>query len=174
MNVRTRTWCREVLEAIDPNLEEKLPPLQSSDKPAGFIRREIAEMFGFRDDVLVSAGGGDNMMGAIGTGNTRKGIVTASFGTSGTIYAYSDAPIIDYKGEVAAFCDSTSAWLPLVCTMNVTVSTEFIRDLFNVAHDELTNIIEETPVGSEGLLLLPYFEGRGHLMFRMGQESSLD
>ena len=27
------------------------------------------------------------MMGAIGTGNTRPGMVTASFGTSGTIYA---------------------------------------------------------------------------------------
>ncbi|MEM1530101.1 MAG: xylulokinase [Candidatus Bathyarchaeia archaeon] len=159
MNVRTRTWCKEVLEAIDQNLEEKLPPLQSSDKPAGFVRKEVAEIFGFRDDVLVSAGGGDNMMGAIGTGNTRKGIVTASFGTSGTIYAYSDVPVIDPKGEIAAFCDSTNAWLPLLCTMNVTVSTEFVRNLFGMSHDEMTEAIEATPVGSEGLILLPYFEG---------------
>jgi sugar (pentulose or hexulose) kinase len=159
MNVRTRTWCKDVLEIIDPNLEEKLPPLQSSDKPAGFVRKSVAELFGFRDDVLVSAGGGDNMMAAIGTGNTRKGIVTASLGTSGTIYAYSDVPVIDPKGEVAAFCDSTNAWLPLVCTMNVTVSTEFIRNLFGMTYDELTDAVESTPVGSEGLILLPYFEG---------------
>jgi len=159
MNVRTRTWCKEVLEAIDPNLEEKLPPLQSSDKPVGFVRKEVAELFGFRDDVLVSAGGGDNMMGAIGTGNTRKGIVTASFGTSGTIYAYSDVPVIDPKGEIAAFCDSTNAWLPLLCTMNVTVATEFIRNLFNMTHEEMTEAIESVPAGSEGLILLPYFEG---------------
>jgi len=159
MNVRTRTWCKEVLEIIDPNLEEKLPPLQSSDKPAGFVRKSVAELFGFRDDVLVSAGGGDNMMAAIGTGNTRKGIVTASLGTSGTIYAYSDVPVIDPKGEVAAFCDSTNAWLPLVCTMNVTVSTEFIRNLFGMTYDELADAVESTPVGSEGLILLPYFEG---------------
>jgi len=159
MNVRTRTWCKEVLEAIDPNLEEKLPPLQSSDKPVGFVRKEVAELFGFRDDVLVSAGGGDNMMGAIGTGNTRKGIVTASFGTSGTIYAYSNVPVIDPKGEIAAFCDSTNAWLPLLCTMNVTVATEFIRNLFNMTHEEMTEAIESVPAGSEGLILLPYFEG---------------
>ncbi|MEM1507969.1 MAG: xylulokinase [Candidatus Bathyarchaeia archaeon] len=159
MNVRTRTWCREVLEAIDPNLEEKLPPLQSSDKPAGFVRKEVAEIFGFRDDVLVSAGGGDNMMAAIGTGNTRKGVVTASLGTSGTIFAYSDTPVIDPKGEIAAFCDSTNAWLPLLCTMNVTVSTEFIRSLFGMTHDELTEAVEAAPVGSSGLILLPYFEG---------------
>lgn len=61
------------------------------------------------------------MMGAIGTGNTRSSVVTASFGTSGTIYAFSQRPMVDHQGEVAAFCDSTGGWLPLVCTMNATV-----------------------------------------------------
>ncbi|MEM2914461.1 MAG: xylulokinase [Candidatus Bathyarchaeia archaeon] len=159
MNIRTRTWCKEILCAIDPDLGEKLPPLQSSDKPVGVIRKDIAEMFGFREDVLVSAGGGDNMMGAIGTGNTRKGIFTASFGTSGTIYAYSDVPVVDPVGEIAAFCDSTNAWLPLLCTMNVTVATEFVRNLFNLSYDELTEKVFEVSVGSNGLILLPYFEG---------------
>ena len=159
MNIRTRRWCKEILEAIDSNLAEKLPPLQSSDKPAGTIRKEIANIFGFREDVLISAGGGDNMMGAIGTGNTRKGIVTASFGTSGTIYAYSDIPVVDPEGEIAAFCDSTNCWLPLLCTMNVTVATEFVRNLFDLSHDELTEALNQAPPGSDGLILLPYFEG---------------
>jgi len=159
MNIRTRTWCKEILEAIDPDLEGKLPPLQSSDKPVGTIRKEIAEAFGFREDLLVSAGGGDNMMGAIGTGNTSKGIVTASFGTSGTIYAYSDVPVVDPEGEIAAFCDSTNAWLPLLCTMNVTVATEFVRNLFDISHEELADAVDEAPAGSDGLILLPYFEG---------------
>jgi xylulokinase len=159
MNIRTRKWCKEILDAIDTNLLEKLPPIQGSDKPVGIVRKEVAEDFGFRDDVLVSAGGGDNMMGAIGTGNTRKGIVTASFGTSGTIYAYSDTPVVDPEGEIAAFCDSTNAWLPLLCTMNVTVATEFVRTLFDLSYDELGSIADKTPPGSDGLILLPYFEG---------------
>ena len=159
MNVRKRKWCKEVLDAIDPNLTGKLPLIQGSDKPAGTILEEIAEKFGFRNDVLVSAGGGDNMMGAIGTGNTREGIVTASLGTSGTIYAYSSKPMVDPVGEIAAFCDSTNAWLPLLCTMNVTVATEFVRNMFKLSHDELSNVVEKTPPGSDGLILLPYFEG---------------
>ncbi len=159
MNIRTRTWSKEILEAIDPRLDEKLPPLQSSDEPAGRIRKEIGGAFGFNEDVLVSAGGGDNMMGAIGTGNTRRGIVTASLGTSGTIYAYSGVPVVDPEGEIAAFCDSTNAWLPLLCTMNVTVATELVRGLFGLSHDELTEAVNEAPVGSDGLILLPYFEG---------------
>jgi len=159
MDIRTRKWCDKIIEIIDPELKDKLPPLQPSDRPAGFVRKEVAENFGFRDDVLVSAGGGDNMMGAIGTGNTRNGIVTASFGTSGTIYAYSDVPVVDPEGEIAAFCDSTNAWLPLLCTMNVTVATEFIRDLFGMSHKELEEAVLKAPPGSDGLILLPYFEG---------------
>ncbi|MFB0503900.1 MAG: FGGY-family carbohydrate kinase, partial [Candidatus Bathyarchaeia archaeon] len=140
-------------------LKERLPPIQGSDKPVGTIKKEIAEAYRFSEDVLLSAGGGDNMMGAIGTGNTSKGIVTASLGTSGTIYAYSDVPVIDLKGEIAAFCDSTNAWLPLLCTMNVTVATEFVRDLFKLSHNELARAVDQAPVGSDGLMLLPYFEG---------------
>jgi len=159
MDVRRRIWSKRVIAAIDPELEDKLPPLQGSDKPTGTIRKEVAEELGLRDDVIVSAGGGDNMMGAIGTGNVRRGIVTASFGTSGTIYAYSETPVVDPKGEIAAFCDSTNAWLPLLCTMNVTVATEYVRELFNMTHDDLTRAVEEAPAGANGLLLIPYFEG---------------
>jgi xylulokinase len=40
------------------------------------------------------------------------------------------SPVVDGQGEVAAFCDSTDQWLPLVCTMNVTVVTEQVREMF--------------------------------------------
>jgi sugar (pentulose or hexulose) kinase len=93
MDVRSRQWRRELVNAIDPALMEKLPPLAPSWEPAGIVQPSIADEFGFSYDVIVGAGGGDNMMGAIGTGNVRAGIVTASLGTSGTIYAYSESPV---------------------------------------------------------------------------------
>ena len=99
------------------------------------------------------------MMGAIGTGNVAPGAVTASFGTSGTIYAYSRAPVVDPKGEIAAFCSSTGGWLPLLCTMNVTVVTERIRALFRWSLAELEQAAAGVPPGSDGLTLLPYLDG---------------
>ena len=87
LDVRKRRWCATALKAIDAGLADKLPRLISSDQPAGNLRVATAKELGLEPGILVSAGGGDNMMGAIGTGNTRPGIVTASFGTSGTIYA---------------------------------------------------------------------------------------
>ena len=159
MDVKTRTWCKPVIDAIDPELMDKMPRLQSSDKPVGHLSPKAAHSLNLSTDVLVSAGGGDNMMGAIGTGNTSAGKVTVSLGTSGTVYAYSENPVVDPVGEVAAFCDSTNAWLPMVCTMNVTVATELVRKLFKQSFDELEKRLSDAPVGCDGLLFLPYLTG---------------
>jgi sugar (pentulose or hexulose) kinase len=67
--------------------------------------------------------------------------------------------VIDPKGEVAAFCDSTGRWLPLVCTLNVTVATEMVRRQFSLSHDALAAQAAKAPAGNDGLLLLPFFEG---------------
>jgi xylulokinase len=159
LDVKKRCWSLDVLEAIDDSLASKLPPLIASDRPAGHLDKKTAKELGLSPEVLVSAGGGDNMMGAIGTGNTREGVITASFGTSGTIYACSEKPIIDPKGEIAAFCDSTNRWLPLLCTMNVTVATEMIRRNYKWTHQGMEAVVAKTPPGAGGLVLLPYLEG---------------
>ena len=43
MDVRTRTWARDVLDFIDPALAEKMPPLGSSRKPAGILLPNLAK-----------------------------------------------------------------------------------------------------------------------------------
>ncbi len=159
LDVRRRKWCEATLKAIDAGLAEKLPPLISSDQPAGTLQSSTARELGLGAEVLVSAGGGDNMMGAIGTGNTRAGVITASFGTSGTIYACCEQPVIDPQGEIAAFCDSTNRWLPLLCTMNVTVATEMMRKDFGMSPPEFDAKAAQAPAGAGGLFLVPYLEG---------------
>jgi sugar (pentulose or hexulose) kinase len=99
------------------------------------------------------------MMAAIGAGNVSGGIVTTSLGTSGTIFSFSEFPVIDPNGELAAFCSSSGGWLPLICTMNVTVGTEQTRKLFGLSVKEFDEAVARAPAGSEGILLLPYFNG---------------
>ena len=158
-DVRQRRWSAAAIAAIDTDLAAKLPPLIPSDRPLGTLQPALAARWGLSPEVVISTGGGDNMMGAIGTGNVRPGVVTVSLGTSGTIYACSAEPVIDPKGEVAAFCDSTGRWLPLVCTLNVTVATEMVRRRFGLSHDALAAEAAGVPAGNDGLLLLPFFEG---------------
>ena len=160
LDVRKRQWSQPLLDFIDSGLSEKLPALGSSRKPCGLLRDRLAQEWGLPGTVLVSAGGGDNMMAAIGSANTAPGgRLTASLGTSGTLFAYSPEPVIDEHGELAAFCDSTDGWLPLICTMNVTVATEAVRQLFGFDHAALEAAVRATPPGADGLLFLPYLQG---------------
>ena len=159
LDISRREWCRPLIDFIDSALIAALPAVGSSLKAAGTLRPALAAKWRLGPKVVVSAGGGDNMMGALGTGNVVPGVVTASLGTSGTLYARADAPMIDPLGEIAAFCDSADGWLPLLCTMNVTVATEAIRALFGWDHAAFEQAVASTPPGADGLLFLPYLQG---------------
>jgi len=159
LNITERNWCEDLIRFVGSEMQDMLPELGSSLSVHGVVKSEVQKECGLPNDVVVSAGGGDNMMGAIGTGNVKAGVVTASFGTSGTLYGVSDSPAIDENGEVAAFCDSTDKWLPLVCTMNVTVVTEQARELFGLSLNDMESAVSKVNPGSGGLTFLPYLNG---------------
>jgi xylulokinase len=158
MDIRKRVWHREAMAAIDPDLEAKLPPLLHPAEPLGYMKEKIASCYGMKK-VLVSSGGGDNMMGAIGTGNVLPGVSTVSLGTSGTIYSYFQEPFVDPEGEIAAFCDSTGGWLPLLCTMNVTNTTEYFKAFLRLSNKDLENMASKAPPGAQSLIFLPFIDG---------------
>jgi xylulokinase len=161
LDIRKRAWSAEMLRAIDPDrdLAACLPFPRSNNQAIGTVRRDIADELGIPAGIPVAIGGGDNMMGAIGTGSVRPGNMTMSLGTSGTVYAHADEPIIDADGEIAAFCSSTGGWLPLLCTMNCTVATELMRDLLGADLAAFEQQIGSAPRGSGGVLTLPFFNG---------------
>jgi len=161
LNVRKRKWNRELIYALDPerDLSECLPDLIAAPQPAGKVSRQAAEELGIPAGIIVSSGGGDNMMGAIGTGTVSAGVMTMSLGTSGTIYGYSDTPIVDESENLAAFCSSTGGWLPLLCTMNCTVGTELTRSLFETNVKAFDAEAEKAEPGSSGIITLPFFTG---------------
>jgi xylulokinase len=161
LNTRARQWSEKMLSAIDAgrDLSECLPDVRTNNQSIGTLLPSIASELGLPPEIPVSIGGGDNMMGAIGTGNVTPGVVTVSLGTSGTVFAYSDEPVVDIKGNIAAFCSSTGGWLPLLCTMNCTVSTELVRNLVGVDIASFEAQVEAAPRGSNGVMMVPFFNG---------------
>ena len=158
-DVRKRVWASSVCKLISPDLESWLPPLIAPDAAAGTVTEAAANRYGIPQGALVSSGGGDNMMSAIGTGTVRDGILVMSLGTSGTLFGFSDKPVIDPTGNLAAFCSSTGGWLPLMCTMNCTVASEEFRTLFGLDLKSLNAEAEKAPIGAEGIVVLPFFNG---------------
>jgi len=161
LDIRRREWSRGMLDAIDPDrdLLECLPPMHTGARMIGHVLPEAAQQTGLPEGLPVATGGGDNMMGAVGTGNVAPGQVTMSLGTSGTVYASTEHPVVDPAGEIAAFCSSTGGWLPLMCTMNCTVTTELMRRLLDSGLDAFESRIGAAPLGSEGIVTLPFFNG---------------
>ncbi|MGF7116147.1 xylulokinase [Pseudomonas laurylsulfatiphila] len=160
-NVRTRQWDVQLLRDIDPSgrLQAALPELIDAHQAVGTILPGIAEHLGINPRAQVSSGGGDNMMGAIGTGNIQPGAITMSLGSSGTVYAYADQPNVAPDSAVATFCSSSGGWLPLICTMNLSNATGLIRDLLDLDIDQFNALVAKAPIGAEGVSMLPFFSG---------------
>ena len=158
-DVRARRYSDAVLTAIDATRDwsRSLPPIVPSVSIVGTLRREAAESLGLEPGIPVSAGGGDNMMAAIGCDVVVEGPVAVSLGTSGTVFAYRGEPAVDPLGEGAAFCDSTGGWLPLAATLNCTSATDWARDLFAMDHVAVDAAVASD--GSPGLSFLPYLSG---------------
>jgi xylulokinase len=147
------------MAAIDPALAARLPALRAPGELAGKLTAAAARALGLPVGIPVGPGGGDNMMAAIGSGATRAGVVTASLGTSGTIFTRTDRAVRDPAGAIAPFCSSDGAWLPLLCVMNVTGVSEEVKLLTGRDHAELTAAAAAVPVGADGLLWLPFLLG---------------
>lgn len=160
-DVRTCQWNTDVLSLISPDgqLADALPPILSGQQSIGRVRKELAQALGLSDNVIVSSGGGDNMMGAIGTANIEDGMVTMSLGTSGTIYAYSSTAPSRLHPDVASFCSSSNGWLPLICTMNLTSAANKMRETLGLDLEAFNQLIADTPIGAEGLTMLPFLNG---------------
>ncbi|GIU32952.1 xylulokinase [Shewanella schlegeliana] len=160
-DVRNRCWDEHVCQLIDPtgNLFRALPPLNSAEKAAGVVTGTAKARLGLSDNVVVSCGGGDNMMGAIGTGNVNNGIITMSLGTSGTIYTFSDKPVELKHPSIANFCSSSNGWMPLICTMNVTSATSLVQEVLNMNLTEFNYSIEATKIGAGNISFLQFFNG---------------
>jgi len=161
LDIRRREWSADMLAAIDSgrDLARCLPPLRRGIDAIGRVHEAAARSTGLPAGIPVATGGGDNMMGAIGTGNVSPGKVTMSLGTSGTVYAHADRPIIDPRGEIAAFCSSTGGWLPLMCTMNCTVTTELMRGVLDADIAGFEQAVSAAPRGAGGIVTLPFFNG---------------
>ena len=161
LDIRSRDWHPGMLAAVDPDqdLSDCLPPLVGAADTVGTLRAPIAGQLGLPAGTPVACGGGDNMMAAIGTGNVAEGRLTMSLGTSGTLFAYADAPCIDPAGELAAFCSSTGGWLPLLCTMNCTVASELARSLLNMDLESMESAATGAAPGTDGVVVLPFYNG---------------
>ena len=111
------------------------------------------------------AGAGDQAAGATGMGIVRPGDVSATIGTSGVVFAASDAPVTDPLGRLHTFCHAIPGrWHVMGVTQAAGLSLRWFRDNFGSSgdgepYDLLSAEAAKIPAGAGGVLWAPYLMG---------------
>jgi xylulokinase len=160
LDLRERTWSGEILDALEIPVGW-LPPVFEGPDQTGQVLQNISSELGLQHRLPVAAGGGDNAAAAVGNGIIRDGLASCSIGTSGVLFAHSDALAPDPSGRLHAFCHSVPGRYHLMgVTLSAGGALRWWRDLVGKAdYDELSELASQAPPGAEGLLFLPYLTG---------------
>lgn len=98
-----RDWSDDLLSKTGMT-RDQMPDLVEGSEPSGTLRGDLAARFGLPRDVIIAGGGGDNASSAVGVGVVRAGDAFVSLGTSGVLFAASDAYQPDAATAVHTFC----------------------------------------------------------------------
>ena len=160
-DLAARTWSTELLStlALDPSW---FPPTFEGPEQTGAVTEAAAEATGLRSGTPVVAGGGDQSANGVGVGVVASGSMALSLGTSGVIFAATDAPIHDPKGRVHAFCHAVPGrWHMMSVMLSAAGSLRWFRDALAPGEDfgELASSAADVEAATDGLFFLPYLSG---------------
>jgi xylulokinase len=170
LDVAHRRWSDAMLEAVGLS-SDCLPALYESEQVVGQVTEAAAATTGLRAGTPVVAGAGDQAAGATGMGIVRPGDVSATIGTSGVVFAASDAPVTDPLGRLHTFCHAIPGrWHVMGVTQAAGLSLRWFRDNFGVSpagsgahhaepYDQLSVEAAQVPPGAGGVLWAPYLMG---------------
>jgi xylulokinase len=171
LDVANRKWSDKLMGIlqIDRSL---MPRLHESPEITGELHAQAARSLGLAPGTPVVGGAGDNAAGSVGNGVVRSGIVSATLGTSGVIFAHSDVPTLDPQGRVHTMCHAVPGkWCVFGCMLSAGGSFQWFRNTLGATEtaaakklklDPYQILVDEAataPLGSEGLFFLPYLTG---------------
>ena len=156
-----RDWSPDVVAAleIDPAW---LPRSWEGHEVTGTLSTAAAAATGLRPGTPIVAGGGDQASNAVGVGVVSPGSMALSLGTSGVVFAATDAPLFEPEGRVHAFCHAVpERWHMMSVMLSAAGSLRWFRDAIapDTSYPELVESAAQVPPGSAGLLFLPYLSG---------------
>ena len=169
-NVHTLQWDAELLTLAGIN-ENMLSEVQSTTHIERTLNPEIAATLGLDPKTAIILGAGDGILSNVGAGAVNPGQVTAMIGTSGAIRVITDKPQIDEKRRTWCYNLTDEHWVLGGAINNGGIALRWLRDKLGEhelqqaetldldAYDLLIQLAAQAPVGSNGLILLPFFSG---------------
>ncbi len=165
LDVKKRKWNAKLIGLL--GLDAALfPRCVESHEVTGELTKKAAKALGLNPGVPVVGGAGDQAAGAVGNGIVKRGIVSATLGTSGVVFAHADEPVYDTAGptpgRVHTMCSAVGGkWCVFGCMLSAAGSLQWFRDALapKVGFDKLVEEAAGAPAGADGLFFLPYLTG---------------
>lgn len=171
LDVVNRCWSAKLLGKLQLDAD-LLPPVYESEEVTGVLTESAARSMGLKAGIPVVGGAGDQAASAVGNGIVRKGVVSATMGTSGVVFAHSDEVQVDPAGRLHTFCHAVRGkWHVMGCVLSAGGSLQWFRNQLcqqEIAaakrskvdpYELITEQAATAPAGSEGLFFLPYLTG---------------
>jgi xylulokinase len=171
LDVGNRRWSKELLGKLDldPAL---LPACYESPEVSAQVSAGGAPATGLAQGTPVVGGGGDQPAGAVGNGIVRPGVVSATMGTSGVVFAHAEQLGFDPLGRLQRGCHAVpGAWHVMGVVLAAGGSFQWFRNELGRAEVAeakakgidpyflLTDEAATVGPGAEGLFFLPYLTG---------------
>lgn len=159
LDVENRQWSHELLDDCD--LEERnMPDLVEGSDAGGHLRDELATNWGMAKNVVVAGGAGDNAASAVGMGTVGADDAFVSLGTSGVLFAATDAYRPKPESAVHTFCHALPGmWHQMGVILSATDALNWYADLVGQKAADLTESLGEELARPSGTIFLPYLSG---------------
>ncbi|CAH1772662.1 unnamed protein product [Owenia fusiformis] len=157
MDIHSRKWSQECLQASAPNLEALLGDVVPSHTVVDTISKYFVERYNLNPDCKVVAFTGDNPASVAGM-RLKKGEVIISLGTSDTLFLWLEEPKPALEGHIFANPCDTKEYMALLCFKNGSLTRERIRDKdAGGSWEKYAEVLKSTPRGNNGKIGI-YFD----------------
>ena len=159
LDVGKQDWSDTMLGIVGVT-RKQLPKLYHSYQAIGTVTQAAAAATGLPSTASVVIGGGDQAVGAIGSGIVSGGMCSVSLGTSGVLFVAADSFAVDKSpAAIHSFCHSTGKYHFMGVTLSAAGSNkwwveEILQTGDHAAEQENINKIGKNPV-----YFLPYLSG---------------
>jgi xylulokinase len=158
-------WDQTLLHAfqIDPAV---LPEAVASGTPVGYLTERAAEDTGLSATTIAVTGAQDQKCAAYGAG-LAEGIATASLGTATALEALLDSPAFDPDMPIPCFPYlAEGQWVLEAAITTTGGAVNWLRDALRpiysaLSHEQLTELAQSAPPGSNGVVFFPFIAGAG-------------
>lgn len=169
-NIHECRWDKNLLDLIGINESQLSTVMPTTHKETGILPY-MAEELNISSDTPIILGAGDGVLSNLGAGAVMPGEFTAMIGTSGAVRAIVDKPIVDAKARTWCYNLTDNHWVIGGALNNGGIVFRWIKDLLGHSEQEVAKLLQtdvydllstyakKVPVGSNGLIVLPFLAG---------------